>query len=70
MNLELPNIAESKSRQAFVNTLDVDILKPLTTLKVGRRLLIGITVLVLTGYSIGIAGADAKAAHGRIKEIR
>jgi hypothetical protein len=49
LNLTLPIVAESKARQAFVNTLDVDILKPLTSLKVGQGLLIRITVSVLIG---------------------
>ena len=68
--VECSNVAESKARQVFVNTLDVDILKPLTALKVSQGFLIRITTLFLTGQSLGIAGPDTKAAQGRIKEIR
>ena len=48
-SLERPNVAESKARQDFVDTLDVDILKPLTALKVSQGLLIRIAVSNLTG---------------------
>lgn len=68
--LECSIVAESKARQVFVNTLDVDILKPLTALKVSQGFLIRVTALFLTGPSSGIAGPDPKAVQGGLEEIR
>lgn len=44
-DLKLISVPETQARQAFLNTLTIDIINPLTALKVGDALLAGLGIL-------------------------
>jgi hypothetical protein len=63
------SIAETQARQAFLNTLTLDVINPLTALKACQAPLTGTSTLVLT-YPKGNARSHSKAYQGRSKGFR
>ncbi len=67
--LRLTIVLETQARQAFLNTLIVDIINPLTALKASDELLAGLGIWTLT-YSKGNARPHTKADQRRSQGFR